>query len=87
MAQDRSEAGIVTPPFYGLTGMKFASLSTLPLCRPEAPDGTSSRRRAGPIEQARAERRRQTTATEAAALRRARTERAAREAGTTTIVR
>ncbi|WP_439794860.1 hypothetical protein [Streptomyces agglomeratus] len=38
-----------------------------------------------PIEQARAQRRRQATATETAALRRARQERSAREAGTPTI--
>ncbi|MFJ7201045.1 MULTISPECIES: DUF721 domain-containing protein [unclassified Streptomyces] len=39
-----------------------------------------------PIEQTRAQRRRQAVATEAAALRRAQSERAAREAGTTAIV-
>ncbi|WP_282796681.1 hypothetical protein [Streptomyces sp. CC224B] len=38
-----------------------------------------------PVEQARAQRRRQAAATEAAVLRRARQERAAREAGTPTI--
>ncbi|MFI5775363.1 hypothetical protein ACIA74_44725 [Streptomyces sp. NPDC051658] len=38
-----------------------------------------------PIEQARAQRRRQAVATEAAALRRARSERSAREAGATAI--
>ncbi|MFF8918418.1 DUF721 domain-containing protein [Streptomyces sp. NPDC015032] len=48
---------------------------------PAAPDDVPA-----PIEQARAQRRHQAVATEAAALRRARSERAAREAGTTAIV-
>ncbi|MFK0231070.1 DciA family protein [Streptomyces sp. NPDC090303] len=47
------------------------------------PDGVSADGAPAPIEQGRAQRRRQAAATEAAALRRARQERAARELGTT----